>query len=109
MRTTEGSFLTSNLELIAIWSDPLVMTMGRKHCLVSVMGYDSCTTVSNLSILGYMSKGLIVPLVMMTEEKRSKTGWMAKEASRQVKWKIGLGTVAFSVSKGSRMRRKPCE
>ena len=41
------------------------------------------------------------------EEKRSKTGLMAMAASRQVKWRIGLGTVAVADSKGSRIRRKP--
>ena len=50
------------------------------------------------SILGYISKGEIVPEVMMTEEKRSKTGLIAMAASRQVKWRIGLGTVAVSDS-----------
>ena len=39
-----------------------------------------------------------MPEVMITEEKRSKTGLMAMAASRQVKWRIGLGTVAVSDS-----------
>ena len=59
------------------------------------------------SILGYISSGEMVPEVMMTEEKRSKTGLMAMAASRQVKWRMGLGTLAPSTSKGSRMSRKP--
>ena len=59
------------------------------------------------SILGYISRGEMVPEVMMTELKRSKTGLMAIAASRQVKWRMGLGTVAVSDSNGSRMRRKP--
>lgn len=59
------------------------------------------------SILGYISKGEMVPDVMMTELKRSKTGLMAMAASRQVKCKTGLGTVAVSDSNGSRIRRKP--
>lgn len=71
------------------------------------MVYDCCTTVSNCNILGYMSSGEIVPEVMMTEENLSKTGLMAIEASRQVKWRTGFGTEAVSDSKGSRMRRKP--
>ena len=50
------------------------------------------------SIFGYISKGEMVPEVMITEEKRSKTGLMAMAASRQVKWRIGLGTVAVSDS-----------
>jgi hypothetical protein len=57
--------------------------------------------------LGYISNGEIVPDVMMTEENRSKTGFMAMEASRQVKWRTGLGTLAVSDSNGSRIRRKP--
>lgn len=59
------------------------------------------------SILGYISRGEIVPEVMMTEEKRSKTGLIAMAASRQVKWRMGLGTVAWLDSYGSRIRRKP--
>jgi len=50
------------------------------------------------SILGYISRGDIVPEVMMTELKRSKTGLMAMAASRQVKWRMGFGTVAVSDS-----------
>lgn len=71
------------------------------------MLYDSCTTVVKPSILGYISKGEMVPEVIITELKRSKTGLMAIAASRQVKWRMGFGTVAASVSKGSRIRRKP--
>ncbi len=59
------------------------------------------------SIFGYISSGEIVPDVIMTELKRSKTGLMAIAASRQVKCKTGLGTVAVSDSNGSRIRRKP--
>lgn len=59
------------------------------------------------SILGYISRGEIVPDVMMTELKRSKTGLMAMAASRQVKCKMGLGTVAVSDSNGSSINRKP--
>ena len=47
--------------------------------------------------------------MMMTLEKRSKTGAMAREASRQTRWKTGFGTVALSVSNGSRMRRNPAK
>lgn len=65
----------------------------------------------------------MVPDVMTTELNRSKTGLIAMAGSRHlkngyatvaidivityVKWKIGLGTVALSVSKGSSIRRKP--
>lgn len=45
----------------------------------------------------------------MTLENRSKTGAIAREASRQTRWKTGLGIVALSVSKGSRINRKPAE
>jgi hypothetical protein len=54
-----------------------------------------------------MSRGDIVPDVMTTLLKRSKTGLMASEGSRQVKWNMGFGTVVFSPSNGSRMRRNP--
>ena len=72
-----------------------------------------------------MSSGEMVPEVMTTLLKRSKTGLMAIEGSRHlaavrqrilaqdtgddtyVKWKMGLGTVALSVSNGSRINRKP--
>ena len=50
------------------------------------------------SIFGYISRGEIVPDVMITELKRSKTGFMAIAASRQAKWRIGFGTVAVSDS-----------
>lgn len=59
------------------------------------------------SIFGYISNGDMVPDVMITELKRSKTGLIAIAASRQVKCRTGLGTVAVSDSKGSRIRRKP--
>ena len=49
----------------------------------------------------------MVPEVIITEEKRSNTGFMAIEASRQVKWRTGLGTLAVSDSNGSRIKRKP--
>lgn len=61
----------------------------------------------NPSIFGYISRGEIVPEVIMTELKRSKTGLMAMAASRQVKCRTGFGTVAVSDSKGSRMSRNP--
>ena len=83
------------------------MTSGKKQFLVSVIAYDSITVAVKPSIFGYMSSGEIVPDVMTTLEKRSKTGAMASDASRHVKWKIGLGTVAMSLSKGSRISRKP--
>jgi hypothetical protein len=54
-----------------------------------------------------MSSGEIVPEVITTLLNRSKTGLIAMAGSRQVKWKTGFGTVALSVSKGSRMSRKP--
>lgn len=67
----------------------------------------------------------MVPEVMTTEANRSNTGAIASEGSRQlisqlcpaidvllcaqtdVKWNIGLGTVACSVSYGSRMSKNP--
>ena len=80
----------------------------------------------NWSIFGYMSSGEMVPDVMTTLLNRSKTGLIAIDGSKQlpirisewkfidlppvgthVKWKIGFGTVALSVSNGSRMSRKP--
>lgn len=81
--------------------------MGRKERRARVILYDSCTTVVKPSILGYISKGEMVPEVMITELNRSKTGLMAIAASRQVKWRMGFGTVAVSDSQGSRIRRKP--
>jgi hypothetical protein len=73
-----------------------------------------------------MSSGEIVPEVMTTLLKRSNTGLIAMAGSMQLtghlsmwlqtrsldmetytKWNIGLGTVALSVSNGSRMRRNP--
>ena len=59
------------------------------------------------SIRGYISSGEMVPEVMITDEKRSKTGLMAMAASRQVKCKMGFETAALADSKGSRIRRKP--
>lgn len=59
--------------------------IGKKHCRAKDMEYEACTTVSNCSIFGYMSNGEIVPDVIMTDEKRSKTGFIAIDASRQVK------------------------
>jgi hypothetical protein len=60
------------------------MTIGKKALRVSVIGYDSWITGWNCRILGYMSSGEIVPEVMMTLPKRSKTGAMAREGSRQL-------------------------
>lgn len=138
--TTAGSFRTSKRELIATWSLPRVITFtlamklsiaqeerpltnGKKALRVSVIAYVSWTTGVNCNILGYMSNGEIVPEVMTTLLKCSKTGLIANEGSRHlsqiqkmeritgkntdVKWKIGFGTVALSVSNGSRMSRKP--
>jgi hypothetical protein len=82
-------------------------TKGKKAFLVSDIEYVSITTGVNWSIFGYMSSGEMVPDVMTTLLKRSKMGLMAMAGSRQVKWKTGFGTVALSVSKGSRMSRKP--
>ena len=57
--------------------------------------------------MGYISRGEIVPDVMITDEKRSKTGLIAIAASRQVKCRTGLGTVAVSDSNGSRISKNP--
>lgn len=70
---------------MADWSEPRVTIMGRKDRRARVMLYDSWTTVVNPSILGYISRGDIVPEVIITELKRSKTGLIAMAASRQVK------------------------
>jgi hypothetical protein len=98
------------------------MTMGKKAFRVSVIGYDSVRVGWNCRILGYMSSGEMVPEVMTTEEKRSNTGAIANDGSRHlyvsaapeqegeathVKWKIGFGTVACSVSYGSRISKNP--
>ena len=48
------------------------------------MGYVSCTTGVNCSIFGYISNGEIVPDVMTTLLKRSKTGLMAIAGSRHL-------------------------
>lgn len=80
----------------------------------------------NWSILGYISRGEIVPDVMTTLLKRSNTGFIAIDGSRHlshtiskvnarasektnVKWSTGFGTVALSVSKGSRISKKPID
>ena len=81
--------------------------IGRKDRRASVMLYDSCITVLNPNILGYISRGDKVPEVIMTELNRSMTGLMAIAASKQVKCNIGFGTVAASDSNGSRIRRNP--
>jgi len=49
----------------------------------------------------------MVPEVITTLLNRSKTGLIASEGSKHVKWNIGLGTVAFSVSNGSNINRNP--
>lgn len=77
-----------------------------------------------------MSSGDIVPEVMTTLLNRSKTGLIAIDGSKHlgegrgvdrsrkarfgfavirthVRWNIGLGTVALSVSNGSRISRNP--
>lgn len=103
------------------------LTSGRNELRVSDMAYVSWTTGVNCSIFGYMSSGESVPEVMTTVLNRSNTGLIAMAGSRQlwqasvsraavrraqcgttyVRWKIGFGTVAASVSYGSRIRRKP--
>jgi len=59
-------------------------TNGRNALCVRVIAYVSCTTGANCSILGYMSNGEIVPDVITTLLKRSKTGLIASEGSRQL-------------------------
>jgi hypothetical protein len=70
-----------------------------------------------------MSNGDIVPEVITTLLNLSKIGLMANEGSRHliraeycsygnrrstcIKWKKGFGTVALSVSNGSRISKKP--
>lgn len=83
------------------------------------------TTGENPRIFGYMSSGEMVPEVMITLPNRSKTGLIASAGSRHLrwrlrvskrtvwlkmaytKWKIGFGTVACSVSYGSKISRNP--
>lgn len=60
------------------------LTNGRKALRVSVIGYVSCTTGVNCSIFGYMSSGEIVPEVITTLLKCSKTGLIASEGSRHL-------------------------
>jgi len=84
-RTTAGSFRTSKREEIGTWSDPRVMTIGKKALRVSDIGKETSLTGTNCSILGYMLRGEIVPEVMMTEEKRSNTGAIASAGSRQLR------------------------
>ena len=62
----------------------IALTRGKNEFRVSVIEYDSCTTGWNCSILGYMSRGEIVPDVITTLPKRSNTGLMAKDGSRQL-------------------------
>jgi len=85
----------------------MLLTSGRNVLRARVIEYDSCTTGVNCSILGYISRGDIVPDVMTTLLNRSKIGLMASDGSRHTKWNIGLGTVAESVSKGSKISRNP--
>mmetsp|Transcript_24129 Transcript_24129/g.72521 ORF Transcript_24129/g.72521 Transcript_24129/m.72521 type:complete len:272 (-) Transcript_24129:276-1091(-) len=59
-------------------------------------------------ILGYMSMGDRVPEVMTTDWKRSKTGFIAIEASLQQNWKSGSGRAGERSSYGSMMMQKPC-
>jgi hypothetical protein len=59
--------------------------MGRNDRRARVIGYDSCTFVVKSSIFGYISRGEIVPEVIMTEENRSNTGLIAIAASKHVK------------------------
>lgn len=95
---------------------PNILTKGKKQFRVKVMGYVSWSTGVNWSILGYMSRGEIVPEVMTTLLNLSKTGFIASDGSRHLesygpwvarfnktkstytRWKIGLGVVALSVS-----------
>lgn len=60
------------------------MTIGKKAFRVRVIGYDSMRVGWKPRIFGYMSKGEMVPDVMTTEAKRSNTGAMASEGSRQL-------------------------
>ena len=60
------------------------LTSGKNEFRVSVMAYVSCTTGVNCNILGYMSRGEIVPDVITTLLKRSKTGLIARDGSRHL-------------------------
>ncbi len=102
-----GSFLVWKPDEICPWSEPRVTIIGRNERLASVIAYDSSTTAEKPSRFGYISRGEMVPDVMITELKRSKTGLIAIAASRHVKCKIGFGTVAVSDSNGSKISRNP--
>ena len=97
LRTTAGSLRTSKRELMATWSLPRVMTRGKKELRVSVIGYDSCTTGVNCSIFGYISSGEIVPEVMTTLLKRSKTGLIAMDGSKHLVIRMKLATRSRAV------------
>lgn len=73
------------------------LTSGKNAFLVNVIGYVSCTTGVNWSILGYMSRGEMVPEVMTTLLKRSNTGFMARDGSRQL-----ISGISKSNTKGKR-------
>lgn len=62
----------------------VTLTKGKKAFRVNVIGYVSCTTGVNCNIFGYMSKGDKVPDVITTLLKRSNTGFMAREGSKQL-------------------------
>ena len=57
--------------------------IGRMHCLARVMVNEAITTGWKSRILGYMSRGERVPLVMTTVWNRSNTGRMAMLESMQ--------------------------
>ena len=107
LRITGMSLRCSNCDVTWFWSLPRSIIIGRKDLRVRVIVKDSWTTVLKLSMRGYMSRGDMVPDVTITELKRSKTGLIAMAASRHVKCRTGLGTVAVADSKGSRIRRNP--
>lgn len=63
---------------------PDKLTKGKKQFRVNVMGYVSLSTGVNWSILGYISRGEIVPEVITTLLNRSKTGFIASDGSRHL-------------------------
>lgn len=98
MVTSAGYDLNNENELLFNRQVNFRLTRGKNAFLVRVIGYVSCTTGVNWSILGYMSSGEIVPEVMTTLLKRSNTGFMARDGSKQL-----ISRVSKRITKGKRI------
>ena len=77
------------------------------HCRANVMVNDVISTGLKSRIFGYISKGDRVPEVMITDWNRLNTGLIAREESKQEKWRMGFETVGDFSSKGSIMIVNP--